>query len=111
MFRVNMKRVKRDVFCVRATEYRKYMTPRRIRANGVDVSKYPARQRAIAAAIKSARTQAGLTRIALSQKMGEHHTFISRVERLQREVTVAELEAIAKALDVPWLTIFKQAMR
>lgn len=73
--------------------------------------KYPARQRAIVAAVKGARIEAGLTRRALSLKLGEHHSFISRVERLQREVSVADLEAIAKAVGLTPVALFRRAMR
>jgi transcriptional regulator with XRE-family HTH domain len=75
------------------------------------VRKYPARQRAIVATIRSAREEAGLTARALSLKLGEHHSFISRCERLQRDVSVAEFEAIAKACGTDPVALFKRAMR
>ena len=75
------------------------------------MGKYPARQRAIVAAIREARREAGISQRALSVRLGEHHSFLSRVERLERDVTVAELIAIAKELKLDPLELFSRALR
>jgi transcriptional regulator with XRE-family HTH domain len=75
------------------------------------VGKYPARQRAIVAAIREARREAGMSQRELSVRLREHHSFLSRVERLQRDVTVAELIAIAKELKIDPLELFRRALR
>lgn len=75
------------------------------------MSSYPARQRAIVAALRDARVEAGLSQRELSLKLGESHSLISRVERLQRDVTVAELTAIAKALRLDPVELFRRTLR
>lgn len=75
------------------------------------MGKYPARQRAIVAALRQARTDAGMSQRELSVRLGEHHSFISRVERLQRDVTVAELIAIAKELKLDPVELFRRVLR
>jgi transcriptional regulator with XRE-family HTH domain len=75
------------------------------------VSKYPARQRALAAAIKNARTKAKMTRYEFSIKLGKHHTFIGRIERLQRDVTATELLDIEESLDLEAGTLYQTMTR
>ena len=47
----------------------------------------------------------------LSVLLGEHHSFMSRVERLQRDVTAAELIAIARELKLDPVELFRRALR
>lgn len=73
--------------------------------------KYPARQRAVAAAIRSAREAAGLSQRQLSEKLREPPNWIQRIESLERRVDVAEFIGIAKALGVDAVELFRQAGR
>jgi transcriptional regulator with XRE-family HTH domain len=73
--------------------------------------KFPARQRAIVAAIRSAREAAGLSQRQLSTKLGEPPNWIQRIETLERRVDVAEFMAIAKAVNSDAVELFRQAMR
>ena len=75
------------------------------------MSKYPARQRAIVAAIRDARREAGLSQRELSVRLGESHSLVSRIERLQRDVTVAELTAIAKVLKLDPVELYRRTLR
>ena len=73
--------------------------------------KFPTRQRAIVAAIRSAREAAGLSQRQLSTKLGEPPNWIQRIETLERRVDVAEFVAIAKAVNADAVELFRQAMR
>jgi len=73
--------------------------------------KFPTRQRAIVAAIRSAREAAGLSQRQLSTKLGEPPNWIQRIETLERRVDVAEFMAIAKAVNADAVELFRQAMR
>jgi transcriptional regulator with XRE-family HTH domain len=73
--------------------------------------KYPARQRAIVAAIKSAREAAGLSQRQLAGKLGEPPNWIQRIESLERRVDVAEFVAIAKAVETDAVELLKAALR
>jgi transcriptional regulator with XRE-family HTH domain len=73
--------------------------------------KYPARQRTIVAAIKSAREAVGLSQRQLARKLSEPPNWIQRIESLERRVDVAEFIAIAKAAGVDPIELFKSALR
>ncbi len=73
--------------------------------------KFPTRQRAIVAAIRSAREAAGLSQRQLSTKLGEPPNWIQRIETLERRVDVAEFMAIAKAVNADAVELFRQATR
>jgi transcriptional regulator with XRE-family HTH domain len=73
--------------------------------------KYPARQRAIAAAIRQAREAAGLSQRQLSEKLREPPNWIQRIESLERRVDVAEFIAIAKAVGADAVDLFRVATR
>jgi transcriptional regulator with XRE-family HTH domain len=73
--------------------------------------KFPTRQRAIVAAIRSAREAAGLSQRQLSTKLGEPPNWIQRIETLERRVDVAEFIAIAKAVNADAVELFRQAAR
>ncbi|MEQ9487967.1 MAG: helix-turn-helix transcriptional regulator [Alphaproteobacteria bacterium] len=51
--------------------------------------------------IRLFRNEAGLSQEALAHHCGVHRTYISMVERCQRNFSVKTLGKIAKALDVP----------
>ena len=73
--------------------------------------KFPTRQRAIVAVIRSAREAAGLSQRQLSTKLGEPPNWIQRIETLERRLDVAEFMAIAKAVNADAVELFRQAMR
>jgi transcriptional regulator with XRE-family HTH domain len=73
--------------------------------------RYPAARRATAAAIKSAREAKGLSQRDLSVMLGESHSLISRIESMDRGVEVHELTAIAKALGMDPVALFKKTLR
>jgi transcriptional regulator with XRE-family HTH domain len=73
--------------------------------------KFPTRQRAIVAVIRSAREAAGLSQRQLSTKLGEPPNWIQRIETLERRLDVAEFMAIAKAVNADAVDLFRQAMR
>ena len=73
--------------------------------------KFPSRQRAIVAAIRSAREAAGLSQRQLATKLGEPPNWIQRVESLERRLDVAEFIAVAKAVNADPVELFRQALR
>jgi ribosome-binding protein aMBF1 (putative translation factor) len=75
------------------------------------VTKFPARQRAIVAALRGAREEAELSQRALSQALDESTTFIHMIEGLRRDVSVAEFIEIAKVLKIDPLELLRRALR
>jgi ribosome-binding protein aMBF1 (putative translation factor) len=73
--------------------------------------KYPARQRAIVAAIRTAREAANLSQRELSAKLREPPNWVQRVESLERRIDVAEFVAIARAMNVDPLALLADALR
>ncbi len=71
----------------------------------------PARQRAIVAAIKQAREDAGLTQRQLSERLGRASNYMSKLERLQTRVSVVEFIEIAGACDVDPRDLFAKVLR
>ncbi|HVZ35657.1 MAG TPA: helix-turn-helix transcriptional regulator [Polyangiaceae bacterium] len=75
------------------------------------MGKFPARQRAIVAALRTAREEAGLSQRALSAKLRESTTYIHMIEGLRRDVSVAEFMEIAKAVGVAPDELMRRVMR
>jgi transcriptional regulator with XRE-family HTH domain len=73
--------------------------------------KYPARQRAIVAALRKARDVAGLSQRQLSEKLREPPNWIQRIESLERRVDVAEFIAIARAVGADPVELFRDALQ
>ena len=73
--------------------------------------KYPARQRAIVAALRKARDAAGLSQRQLSEKLREPPNWIQRIESLERRVDVAEFIAIARAVGADPVELFHDALQ
>jgi transcriptional regulator with XRE-family HTH domain len=73
--------------------------------------RFPARQRAIVAAIAEAREAAGLSQRQVAEKLGEPSNWIQRIESLERRVDVAEFIAIAKAVGTDPLELLRKALR
>jgi transcriptional regulator with XRE-family HTH domain len=72
---------------------------------------FPARQRAIAAAIAEARRACDLSQRELSAKLGVPPNWIQRIESLERRVEVAEFVAIAKVVGVDPCELLARVLR
>ena len=59
--------------------------------------------------VKIARINADLTQKALGEMVGLHQTEICRIERGERELTVAKLTAVAQALGVETIVLLEGA--
>jgi len=64
------------------------------------VASLPARQRRVVQAISASREEVGLSQRELSRRLKRYPTYIQRIERMQRNLNVAEFFEIAVALDV-----------
>ena len=62
------------------------------------MSRFPAHKRRIVETIAGARKTAKVSGRALSRKLNQDHTYISKIERMQRGVSGEEIAAIARAL-------------
>ena len=52
------------------------------------------------------RIAAGLSQEALAEKAGLHRTYIGMIERAEKNITLANIEKIARALGVPIRDMF-----
>jgi transcriptional regulator with XRE-family HTH domain len=57
-------------------------------------------QGVIAANVRRLRTAKGLSQEALAEVCGYHRTYVGGIERSERNITIATLEALAGALGV-----------
>ena len=57
-------------------------------------------QGVIAANVRRLRTARGLSQEALADVCGYHRTYVGGIERAERNITIATLEALAGALGV-----------
>lgn len=51
--------------------------------------------------LRRIRTRKGISQEALADKAGLHRTYISSVERGERNVTITTIAKLAEALDIP----------
>ena len=56
--------------------------------------------------MKKYRMQRGLSQEAFAEKCGLHRTYISGIERFQRNVSIENIQRIADALDVETYLLF-----
>jgi len=75
------------------------------------LNRFPARQRAIVAALREAREAAGLSQRALSDKAGESPTYVHLIESLRRDLPTAEFMHLAKVLGLAPHELIKRAER
>lgn len=50
------------------------------------------------ATLVAARTEAGLTQVALAERLGKPQSFVSKMERGERRLDIVELAIVARAL-------------
>lgn len=56
--------------------------------------------------MKKYRMQRGLSQEAFAEKCGLHRTYISSIERFQRNVSIENIQRIADALDIETYLLF-----
>jgi transcriptional regulator with XRE-family HTH domain len=66
----------------------------------VEKSLYGAKHEALRALLHQLREERRLRQVDLAQKLGEHHSFISRYESGQRRLDLVELQELCRALEV-----------
>lgn len=64
-----------------------------------------------AANIRRFRKQAGLSQEAFAERCGLHRTYISAVEREKRNISLTNVEKIARTLGVPVFWLFLEPPR
>ena len=63
------------------------------------------------AVLKETRLRAGVGQVELAQRMGKAQSFVSRTETGERRIDVIEVYAIARALGVDPLAVFREVLR
>ncbi|HYI61985.1 MAG TPA: helix-turn-helix transcriptional regulator [Acidimicrobiales bacterium] len=59
--------------------------------------------------VRALRVRAGLSQEALAERSGIHRTYLSGLERGERNVGLDNILAVASALDVPVAALFEAA--
>jgi len=59
-------------------------------------------------AVRKRRQELGLSQEELADRAGIHRTYVGDVERGERNIALQNIEKLAKALDVPISTLFKE---
>lgn len=62
--------------------------------------------RVLGANMKKYRMQLGLSQEAFADKCGLHRTYISSIERFQRNVSIENIQRIADALEIETYLLF-----
>jgi len=57
--------------------------------------------------VRELRKKKDLSQEELAFKAGVHRTYIGMIERAEKNITLTNIEKIAKALEVPIITLFK----
>jgi transcriptional regulator with XRE-family HTH domain len=57
--------------------------------------------------VREERLKQGLSQEALAEKAGVHRTYVGMIERAEKNITLLNIEKIAKALDVEIGTLLK----
>lgn len=58
--------------------------------------------------VREERKKKGLSQEQLAEKAGVHRTYIGMIERGEKNITLANIEKIAKALDLEFADLFKK---
>ena len=58
--------------------------------------------------VREERLKQGLSQEELAAKAGVHRTYIGMIERAEKNITLANIEKIAKALNLPMEDLIKQ---
>lgn len=58
--------------------------------------------------VKEERLHQGFSQEKLASKAGVHRTYIGMIERAEKNITLANIEKIAKALNVPIGSLIKE---
>lgn len=51
--------------------------------------------------VREERLSRGLSQEALAERAGVHRTYVGMIERAEKNITLQNIERIAKALDIP----------
>lgn len=65
-------------------------------------------QEVIASNVRKRRLQMGLSQEEFADLCGYHRTYVGSVERSERNITVATLEALAKALEIAPVELLRE---
>lgn len=57
--------------------------------------------------VRHERKKLGLSQEAFADKAGVHRTYIGMIERAEKNITLANIDKIAKALKLPLSSLFK----
>lgn len=68
-------------------------------------------QKAFGSAVRQFREQIGISQEELGLRCGLHRTYISDVERGQRNIGLGNIEAIANGLGVTIVVLFEETLR
>jgi len=61
-----------------------------------------------AAGLRAARSAAGLTQEELAHEAGLHRTFVGAVERAERNISIDNVQALARALGVDAIELLRR---
>jgi transcriptional regulator with XRE-family HTH domain len=75
------------------------------------MARQPVRQRAITTAIADARKEAGLSQRQVSDRLREASNFMQRIESGERDISVAEFIAIARALGIDPCVLLQRTLQ
>lgn len=57
--------------------------------------------------VREKRIEQGLSQEELAVKAGVHRTYIGMIERAEKNITLSNIEKVAKALDIPISKLFE----
>lgn len=67
-------------------------------------------QKAFGQAVRDFREEIGISQEELANRSGLHRTYISDVERGERNIGLGNIEALSNGLDVPLTDLFERTM-
>lgn len=68
----------------------------------MDKSIYSRRYRASIDLLRKAREDAGLSQVELAERLGETQSFVSKCERYERRLDIAEVYAFCESIGIPF---------